>query len=328
MPNLSETISETHRLIQERLDNSPVLTDWWQAQGSHQFAPHVDDIVGVLSEFGDYLGDELAVSGYATGPDGFGGPLVLAEVVDTAGLRGFIEERFNELAGMGVADGHLVFVEDPLSPPATGPDVFGGDQLFLWLGDSLAVASPDAAQLARIGGIVLRGEDNPFTDTEFYAAISERYNEGAEILIAVDLEEVVAAATAEDGHGTVSEHHGFLNARHLMLEQKRMGDQTHHRAVLSFSEARSGVASWLAAPAPMGSLDFISPDAQLVAAFVFKDPVKLLDDLYAMSDGGLGPLAELEERHGFSLRDDVAAALGGEFALALDGPLLILENSQ
>ncbi len=29
----------------------------------------------------------------------------------------------------------------------------------------------------------------------------------------------------------------------------------------------------------MGSLDVISPDAKLVTAFVFKDPMKLLDDM-------------------------------------------------
>jgi len=32
------------------------------------------------------------------------------------------------------------------------------------------------------------------------------------------------------------------------------------------------MASWLAAPGPMGALEFISPDANVVAAFVVKEP--------------------------------------------------------
>ena len=48
-------------------------------------------IVGKLADFGDYLGAELAVIGYATGPGDFDGPLVLAEIVDSAGLKDFIE---------------------------------------------------------------------------------------------------------------------------------------------------------------------------------------------------------------------------------------------
>ncbi len=320
LPNLGETISETHRVIQEGIDDNQMLAEWWQTQGAEQFAPHVDEIVGKLSDFGEFLGAELAVTGYVVGPEEFGGPLVLAEVVDLAGLRDFIERQIDEYAP-GDHD-ELVFVEDPFAIAGGG----GDDRLLLWLGEGLAVASPDAAEIARVAGIVLRGDDNPFTGTEFHAAIRQLYEEGAEIIVAADLEGVVATQIAGEPGEEVQrfERLGFLDARHLLLEQKQLGTKTHHRASLTFSEARSGLASWLASPAPMGALDFISPDAQVAGAFVFKDPVKLIDDLYTLMDGQseFDPLAEFEARHGFSLRDDVAASLGGEFAFALDGPLL------
>ncbi|MCP3964100.1 MAG: hypothetical protein GY719_40235 [bacterium] len=317
VPNLGETISQTHDLIQERIDDSQVLAEWWHSHGA-EFSPHIDEMVGRLSEFGEFLGDELAVAGYASGTGEFGGPLAMAEIVDSAGLKDFIERQIDEFGGTDV-DGELVWVEDPFAAP-------GGGELYLWLADSLAVASPDAEQIARVAGIVLNGDDNPFTDTEFHAAIAQLYEEGAEILVAADLEGVVATTMAAESTEDVQrfERLGFLDARHLLLEQKQLGAKTHHRASLSFSEARSGVASWLASPAPMGALDFISPDAQIVGAAVFKDPVRLLDDIYAMVEGagGMGPLGDFEERHNFSLRNDVAASLGGEFAMALDGPLL------
>jgi len=57
---------------------------------------------------------------------------------------------------------------------------------------------------------------------------------------------------------------------------------------------------------------------------VFKDPVALLDDIYALSesDGEFGGLAQFEQEHQLSLRDDVAASLGGEMVIAIDGPML------
>ncbi len=318
LPNLGATISETHRMIQERLEDNQMLSEWWNTQGAHQFAPDVDEIVGKLADFGEFLGAELAVAGFSTGPGDFGGPLVLAEIVDPAGLRDFIERQIDQYVPGD--HGELVFVEDPFQVAD------GDDRLLLWLADDLAVASSDAAQIARVAGIVLQGNDNPFTGTDFYGEIKQLYEEGTEIIVAADLEGLVSTTIAGEPSEDVQrfERLGFLDARHLLLEQKQLGNKTHHRASLTFSEARSGLASWLAPPAPMGALDFISPDAQVVGAFVFKDPVKLIDDLYAMMDGqsGLDPLAEFEESHGFSLRDDVAASLGGEFAIALDGPIL------
>ena len=318
LPNLGETISETHRLIQERLDDNQMLADWWRSQGADQFAPDVDEIVGKLSDFGDFLGAELAVVGYSPAPDELDGPLVLAEVVDPAGLQDFIEQQIDQY---GDGDhGELVFVDDPFAPQG------GEDRLLMWLAADLAVASTDAAQIARVAGIVLQGADNPFVGTEFHSAIAALYQDGADIIVAADLEGVVTTQMARetDDQAQTFERMGFLDARHLLLESKQLGTKTHHRASLTFSEARKGLASWLAPPAPMGALDFISPDAQLVSAFVFKDPVKLLDDLYAFmeNEGDVGGLSEFEQRFGFSLRDDVAASLGGEFAVALDGPIL------
>ncbi len=318
LPNLGETIGETHRMIQERIDGNEVLAEWWHSQGAEQFTPHVTEIVSRLSEFGEYLGDEVAVIGYTEGPGEFEGPVVLAEIVDPAGLRDFIEQQIEELSG---GEGHpeLVFVDDPFAPASSGEE-----ELYLWFAEGLAVAAVDARQITRIAGIVLEGEANPFTASDFYAAISELYEEGAEIIVAADLAGVVTTTMAEESEANRFERMGILDVQHLLLEQKQLGPKTHHRAALTFKEARSGLASWLAAPAPMGALDYISPDAQLVAAFVFKDPVKLIDDLYGMieGEGGLAHLGELEQRHNFSLKDDVAGSLGGEFAVALDGPLL------
>ncbi|MEM7583493.1 MAG: FecR domain-containing protein [Acidobacteriota bacterium] len=321
LPNLGETIEDTHRMIQERIDNNEVLAEWWSSQGGgEQFAPEVDEIVTRLSEFGEFLGDEIAVVGYAAGSDDFDGPLVMAEIVNAAGLQDFVERQLAEIVGQGEMP-NLVFVEDPFAPGAGGEDT-----LFMWFADTFALATGDAAQITRVANIALDGEYNPFVDTDFYGAIAELYEEGTEIIVAADLADVVNTAMADETAEEVNriDRLGFLDVQHLLVEQKKLADTTHHRASLSFTEARKGLASWLAPPAPMGALDFVSADAHLVGAFVFKDPVTLMDDLYGLMDEQSRPsyLSELEQRLGFSLRGDVAESLGGEFAVALDGPLL------
>jgi len=76
----------------------------------------------------------------------------------------------------------------------------------------------------------------------------------------------------------------------------------------------------------MGSLDYISPDANVVAGFVVKNPVTLVDDLLGVlqtvSPDLQKNLDKLQADHGLNIRNDIAAPLGGEFAFAIDGPIL------
>jgi hypothetical protein len=96
-----------------------------------------------------------------------------------------------------------------------------------------------------------------------------------------------------------------------------------NRAVLNFAGERRGMASWLAAPAPIGGLDFVSPEASAVAAFLAKNPQAMLDDLMGFLEvtdqkAGAGQ-AEFESATGVNLRADLAGPLSGEVVLAFDG---------
>jgi hypothetical protein len=76
----------------------------------------------------------------------------------------------------------------------------------------------------------------------------------------------------------------------------------------------------------MGALDFVSPNANVATAFVVKEPALLADDLLKFLET-VQPdirrqMQEIERTQGFDLRNDFAAPLGGEFAFAIDGPIL------
>ncbi|HZF37404.1 MAG TPA: hypothetical protein VE715_01155, partial [Blastocatellia bacterium] len=99
----------------------------------------------------------------------------------------------------------------------------------------------------------------------------------------------------------------------------------YNRAVVSFRENQRGVTSWLAQPGPMGALEFISPDANFVAAVVVKEPTALVDDLFEVvkqaAPDAWEDVQKFQAERGIDLRNDFVAPLGSEYAFALDGPL-------
>jgi hypothetical protein len=104
-----------------------------------------------------------------------------------------------------------------------------------------------------------------------------------------------------------------------MAEQKEIRSHMEMRATAAFTGQQTGFVSWLAEPAAMGSLDYVSPDAQFVAGFVVKQPAAIIDQLVPVGERILG--AANAPANGAELRSEIAASLGGEFSLSFDGPI-------
>jgi ferric-dicitrate binding protein FerR (iron transport regulator) len=169
--------------------------------------------------------------------------------------------------------------------------------------NGLVVFGPDRAAVESLVPVF----DSPaggFEGTPFYARIAQVYREGAGLLICVDLSRL---APREDTAGM----------RYFVAEEREISQQMEARATLSFDPAHSRISAWLADPAPMGSLDYVSPEAGTVAAFVVRDPAVIADLLAGVvrtTAAGLGAQGDL--------RNDLAYSLGGEFAVSLDGPIM------
>ena len=93
----------------------------------------------------------------------------------------------------------------------------------------------------------------------------KRTGQGAGLLLAGDLSRIHAGQTG--------------NMRYFLAEQKEVNNQMETRASVGFDGQRTGMAAWLADPAPMGSLDYVSPEATFVTSFVVKSPVAIVDEL-------------------------------------------------
>jgi hypothetical protein len=76
----------------------------------------------------------------------------------------------------------------------------------------------------------------------------------------------------------------------------------------------------------MGGLGFVSPQAQFAASIITKNPQQMIDELFALAQSkgpeGLAKLEELQRMAGIDIRQDIAAALGSELTVALDGPMV------
>jgi FecR-like protein len=190
----------------------------------------------------------------------------------------------------------------------TGPRAFDGNLVVLG-----AAAVPPSGQ---------------FPASPLGAQMLASYQNGAGILLAANMEQIVAnnvptAVVSNPAAPNPAAIVGFDNLRFVVAESKTGAASPLNTASFTFSSARHGLASWLATPGPMGSLDFVSPQASFATAFVTRDPRELLSELLAAA----GPqastaLSAIQQHVGFSPLDDVAGSLGGEATIAVDGPLL------
>jgi hypothetical protein len=335
IPNLATTLAEADRLLAEQLSQSPELNAWWEEQqrstssGRKGFRAALD----FVRQVGPYLGQEIAFG--ATPAVTKGAPesvLLLTDLRDRQGLRAFLEQ---ELKQGRLPSQSLMLIEDPLTSPPPAPLALAARQerLYLWLDGDLLAASPRWETLRQLA---LR-QQNPVTRTfpnqPFGEHIATLYREGVGFMVAADLERMIKPALAVDKGAAAARQLGLTDVRHVVIEVKEKQGRAFNRAVVSFQPTANaangtahGIPTWLAAPGPMGALDFISPHAALVAAFVVRQPTAIVDDLLATlqtaDPQSWESLRTFQVEQGIDIREDLAAALGGEYAFALDGPLL------
>jgi hypothetical protein len=326
LPNLADSITESHRIIQERVSQNAALRAWWEKEQAGR-AQNMDRVVESVRQFGPHLGEEIAVSVSMDAKGEPSEPLVLAELKNADGFRQAFEQQV-AIHG-GKEQTAIKFIENPLTAVPEAGDT-KKEKLNVWIQGNLFAASSRIEQLQQLAILVAGGGTSSFVATPFRNRIAEVYAEGAGIVVAANLEKVVAQTAAErakdkDANAALNKL-GILSVKYFVLDQKNTTGKTHTQASLSFNDSQRGIPAWLAAPGPMGSLEYISPNANVVAGFVVKDPVSMVDDMLGVLET-VSPdlrtnLEKLQTDHGLNLRNDIAAPLGGEFAFAIDGPIL------
>jgi len=323
IPNLGEQLNEAHRIFQDQLRDSPVLQDWWTKTGMAAQQPRFEEMISKVHTFSRYLGDEVVFMVQTRGGDNGVGALAVAKVTKP-GLRDYLQAELANAPISAEQKGKIRIIgEKDFS--ATG--YVQGD-LLIFAGEDLVAIATDPTALNSL--LNARHTASGFSGGSFGRAIAASYQEGAGLLFAADLQTVLLRE-ATDGNDPRKAAQlatsGFSDVRHLVVKRRETTPgQFDNRAALTFAQQRRGIASWLAAPTPIGALEFVSQDATIVGAAAVKSPERMVDDLMAMMlAAGKSPeqeMAEFREKASFDLRNDLAASIGSDFAFALDGPVL------
>jgi hypothetical protein len=320
IPNIGSTLSEADQLFQERIQQSAVLERWWSRKQASGEAQKTEEMIDRIRNFSDYLGDEVVIAM----PEHYQSPVLLAEV-NRSDFRPFLEQQLQELGGES-GSGVPQLLENPASI-APGPK----NQPLVLLRNNVLAVTMDAHQMRTVAALIGGSGSSGFASTPFYTAIHNAYQSGAGWLIAADMEQILAR-TVDKGEAAekksnllTNERGGLSDMRYLVMESKDVSGATQNRATLTFARERHGIAAWLAPPSPMGTLDFVSPQASLAVSLVTQSPRDILDQIFSLaqeSDAGFSQhLADFESKAGLSVQD-LAGTLGGEVTFALDGPVL------
>lgn len=321
IPNLGDAVQQANKLFQQELEESPVLREWWQQAQSGKHGAEFDEMVEYVHDLGQYLGDEIVFSLSVSARDGK--PLVVARVQHD-GLKQFIQQ---EAAKYDASRSNIrVLDEQELSRLAPQPK---GKQLLVLVRPDFVAAAIDVETLRQFANGLNQGGGG-FAATPFGRRMSAQYRNGAEILLGADLAAMASNRhpQAFDGSGKSRNYEltGLADVEYLIAERKGSGGESQNRAQLTFKNQRRGLASWLAAPAPIGGLDFVSRDAGAAGAFIAKSPSAMLDDVLnivtASRPGASADITRGESELKIRFHEDLADTLGGEVTFALDGPIL------
>lgn len=323
IPNISEELSQAHEILKQRIGTSELLRKWWDEEfvggrGEEQ----LQEIIERIRIFGDQLGEEILMTVQFDGAREETGPLFLARVSDPQSFMQTLSAQIAELEERSGEKLELTILDRLPSPAAPLPPSKG---IYVWSYDGVVALAPQIQQLWKLDA-AMRGYDGAsLVGTVFHDRLSALYDDGVEWAVGIDVERLIHLDENEQTNENLARV-GLDTVQHIIAERKQRDGHTEQSAELTFAQSRQRMAAWLAEPAPLGALDFVGPDANLVAGFVMKDMSIIVEELFEIL-GANGAefensLAEFEREEGVDIRHDFANPLGGELLVALDGPVL------
>lgn len=315
IPNLGDFLNQANAIFQSQLNQSPALQQWW-THNQKRNPEALNELVTKIHDVSTYLGDEVVLVGFGQGTQS--GVAMIADV-QRSGLKEELEQQFTD------ANGKFV-VLDPTSLATASP--MNGPGGFALVRDREVVFGSNLATLKLINAQLDAGSSG-FAQSAFGTQIAAAYNRGAGIVIAANLHQMLQNSLEkkpqrpEQARGL--EASGLGSVQYLIAEHREIDGMPANHLNLQFTGTRQRMASWLASPAPIGSLDFVSPNASLAVATLTKDPATIADDLMAIASQSKGTSVtwdQVDAKLQISVRDDLMANLSGDFLFAIDGPVL------
>jgi hypothetical protein len=313
-PNYGDAAHQALLIFRRELQQSEVLRNWWQQGELAALGPYLEDSVENFYELSQYLGDEIVISGEIGGltPN-----LMLVAEVRKPGLKDFLRQMLEELPSNSTS---RVLVLDPeeLASTPIQPTV----RPVVLVRPELVVAGPSLEAVRKFNRTFESGTGH-FASSAFAKRLAQAYQDDISVLVGADLHRIVAQIPLRTQQNEATfDRTGFQDAKFVVWEHKSETERVSSEMEVSFMGPRHGVASWLASPSHLGSLDFVSPNAAVAASVVLKNPGQIFDEMRAMSSdsnpNSFAMVDQMQQAAGIDLKNDVLSHLKGEITLELD----------
>jgi hypothetical protein len=313
IPNYGETEQKALEIFQKELGESPELCAWWQRGDLATLGPKIEDFLQKLAEFSHFLGDEVVFSGSMETRDFK--PLIVAEI-RKPGLKLFLEEEIKKLGGKPP-----VRILD-LQGLTTGQADSSAQNLLILVRPDFLVAAADLPTLRKFSARLDRGAKE-FASAPFGRRVAQSYQAGMTTIFAADVQKPLTQIPFPNPQArAIFQRTGLADMKYVVLDHTTVEGHTLTQSEVSFTGPRRGIASWLAAPAPLGSLDFVSPKAMIVSSILLKSPAQIFDDVMDLvtyaNPNAPASLAQMEQMLNVHMKEDLFRQLGGEITLELD----------
>ncbi|MGA2376490.1 MAG: hypothetical protein ABSF72_13290 [Candidatus Sulfotelmatobacter sp.] len=321
-PNYGETARQTVETLRQELQTSTVLRDWWQHGDLSSAGPKLQDFLEKFYEVSQYLGDEVVVSGETGGiyeKSAASQRLLIVAELRKPGLKKVLDQILKE-SPAATQSGVRVLDLQQLAEAKNGS---GAEQLAVLVRPDFVIAAQNLTSLRGFNAF-LDAKTTNFASKPFGQRLAEAYQGGTSDLMAADLHTIMnQIPLGTEQNQKIFDRTGLKDAKYAVWEYQHRAQGSDSQMELSFVGPRHGIASWLAAPAPLGSLDFISPQAAIVSSVHLKNLGEIFDEIEDISassnPAALANVAHMEQALHISLRDDLLSLLPGEITFEAEG---------
>ena len=317
LPNYGDSAHQVLAIFRQELQQSSALRDWWHHGELATTGPKLEDSLDKFYQLSQYLGNEVVLSAAAEGRQA--PSLLIVAEVRKPGLKEFLQQMVRDLAGNSKPSVRIFDVQEFATTKETLPP----QEPVVLVRPDFVVLALDPAALRNFNSQLDRG-DRQFASSAFAQRLSQEYAGGAEVLAAADLQTIFQQLPPPGNAQSqmTFQRTGFADMKYLVWNHKGMPGHAASQAELSFTGPRHGVASWLTEPAPMGSLDFVSPKAILASSVLLKNLGVIFDDVKdlatASNPNAFAMIEQMEQGMHVSLKDDLLSQLDGEITVELD----------
>jgi type II secretory pathway pseudopilin PulG len=313
LPNYGDTLHQAQQIFQQELRESAPLREFLQKNKLDATESKIEKGVEQFYEFSQFLGDELVITGKMEGQEP---AFVLVAEVRKPGIKEFLEKMNAEVFTDKKDSARIVDAQElaSIEPDKKNAPVMLVRPDLLVLGFNIASLREFNAQLDQSGPRFMTGP--------LGQRVAQSYQGGASTVFGVDLHKVVGLVPqSKPQNREMLEKTGFADVNYLVTENKITGGRSANKMELTFNGPRRGAASWIAAAAPMGGLDFVSSKAAIAGDLMLKDPAQIFDDLQEiMGKESFAMVPQMEAQFNVNLKQDLLSKLGGEIAFEMQAP--------